>query len=65
MTWQYWMDRALKVLGAIVNLVTPEVKDLVHQLIQEGYAKAKMTENPWDDFLFKVLATLLGVELEE
>jgi len=65
MTWKFWMDLGLKVLGTIVKLVSPEIKDLVHQLIQEGYAKAKMTENPWDDFLFKVLATLLGVELEE
>jgi len=65
MTWTFWLNLGLKVLGTIVKLVSPEIRDLVAQLIQEGYNKAKATENPWDDFLFKVLATLLGIELEE
>jgi len=65
MTWTFWMNLGLKVLGTIIKLVSPEIRDLVAQLIQEGYNKAKATDNPWDDFLFKVLATLLGVGLEE
>ena len=65
MTWKFWVEIGIRVLGAIVRLVSPEIRKLMEDLLTEWYEKAKQTDNPWDDYLVEVVAQLLGVELPE
>jgi len=64
-TYNFWLDLTIRVLSAILNVVSPSIRKLLAEFVQDLYQKAKETPNPWDDFFVKLLAGLLGVELKE
>jgi hypothetical protein len=64
MTWSFWVNLAAKIVGAILSLVTPEIKQLLADLLNNLYKKAVATPNPWDDKLVELLAEIVGVNLE-
>jgi hypothetical protein len=63
-TYEFWLNLSIKVLGAILDVVSPSLRKVLGDYVQDLYNKAKETDNPWDDFLIKLLASLVGVELK-
>jgi len=64
-TYNFFVSLAIKVLGAIISVISPEIRKLVEKVVNELYEEARKTSNPWDDFFVKLLAAILGVKLEE
>jgi hypothetical protein len=62
-TYDFWLSLSIKVLSTILDVVTPSLRKVLGDYVQDLYNKAKETENPWDDFFVKLLASLVGVEL--
>lgn len=54
---QWWLRLLAMVLAAISG---PLRQDLI-KFAEEFRAKAKKTENPWDDFLADIICWLLGM----
>lgn len=63
MTWHMLLGLIVKVFGSVVKLISPELRQWITDLVVELYKKAKATDNPWDDFLVELLATILGIDL--
>jgi hypothetical protein len=57
------INLVLQVLGTILPVVTPSIRELLEKFLKDFYAKAKETPNPWDDFLAKFLMRILGIEV--
>jgi len=51
------------IIGAILKLVSPELRKIVSAGLQEWYDAAKKTVNPWDNFLIQFIADCLGIPL--
>ena len=64
MTWKFWVEVGIRILGAIIKVVSPEIREAGERAIKEWYEKAKQTDNPWDDYLVELIASLLGFKLE-
>jgi len=64
-TYNFFVSLAIKVLGAIISVISPEIRRLVERTVNNLYEEAKKTSNPWDDFFVKLLAAILGVKLKE
>ncbi|MBD3390736.1 MAG: hypothetical protein GF410_01860 [Chitinivibrionales bacterium] len=54
-----------KVLGALVDVLTPHIRELLEKWLYDLYEKALKTDNPADDTLIEFLAALLRIELSE
>lgn len=54
----------LRVLVALLRVISPELRRWLGELIRELYQRATATENPNDDVLVESLAGLLGVDLD-
>lgn len=54
-----------KILSPALALASAIFRDKIKEFIIDGYAQAKQTENPWDDFLFELLASLFAVSLPD
>lgn len=54
---QWWLKLLAMILGAISG---PLRQDLI-KFAQEFRAKARQTENPWDDFLADIICWALGL----
>jgi hypothetical protein len=63
LTWI--IELVLKVLGTILPVVTPSIREMLEKFLNDFYAKAKETPNPWDDFLAKFLMRMLGMVVPE
>jgi hypothetical protein len=59
------INLVLQVLGTILPVVTPSIRELLEKFLKDFYVKAKETPNPWDDFLAKFLMRILGIEVPE
>ena len=64
MTFLAFKSLVITVLGVVLKTVSPEIKQLLKQYINELYAKAKVTNNPLDDFFVEFLADILSIDLE-
>ena len=65
MTFNFWLKVGIKLIGVILPVITPEIRQLIGDAIKSLYAKAKMTDNPWDDFLVKLIADLLAIDVDK
>lgn len=54
-----------KVLGFLLKLVSPLIKDLLQTSIRALHAKAKATANPIDDVFTGLLAKILDVSVSD
>lgn len=63
LTWI--IELVVKVLGLILPVITPSLREMLEKFLKEFYAKAKETPNPWDDFLAKFLMRILGIEVPD
>lgn len=62
-TYSLWLQITMRIVGAILDAVTPHIRELIADQIKVAYEKAKETDNPWDDFLVKLLADILRVKV--
>lgn len=60
-SWTFFLDLAVKVLGPIAALLSDELRELLEDFAVSFFKKAKATPNPWDDFFAGVLLKLLGI----
>ena len=58
------LSLAGKVLGAILSVVTPIIKEQVESFVKELWVKVKQTENPTDDIFVEALAKVLNIDLD-
>jgi len=58
----YWVKLLVPILYQIIKHISPEIKKTIKGLLAELKAKAKLTENPWDDLLVELLEAILNVE---
>lgn len=58
------LNLIVSVLGPLVGLITPQLKEAIAAFVRDLANKAKETESPLDDIFVKVLAALLDVDLE-
>lgn len=54
-----------KLLSALLPVMSEEIRKLLIAMLQDLYAKAKETENPWDDFVVKLICDLLDVPVRD
>lgn len=54
-----------KVIGALVRVLSPEIRDRLEEWVKDLHERALATDNPADDTLVELLAALLGVDLQE
>jgi hypothetical protein len=58
-----WLSFLLSILGKIMELVTPELKELLKNFALDFYQKAKQTPNPADDILAALILALLNIPI--
>ena len=57
------MKLLLAILPTVLNLVTPEIREMFNDFMLRWWEKAKETENKFDDLLVKFIAELTKVDL--
>lgn len=62
-TWTWIIALIVAVLKPILSVLTPTIREELGKLLYAFYAKAEMTDNPWDDFLAELLLKLMGYTL--
>jgi len=55
----------VSVLGPLLNLITPMLKEQLTSFVVSLYEKAKETSNPIDDIFVRFLAAVLAIDLPE
>lgn len=61
-----WLSKVLmQMLENLLKNMSPEIREMFEKFVQEWFAAALETPNPWDDFGVRLLAALLGIELAE
>ena len=48
----------------LINQLSPQLKEFIERGIVSWWEKAKLTENPWDNFAVALVAGVLGVKLK-
>ena len=51
----------INVLGSILPVLTPMIKESLSTFLTDLYKKALETPNPWDDFVVKFLLRILSI----
>ena len=51
----------INVLGSILPVLTPMIKESLSAFLTDLYKKAVETPNPWDDFVVKFLLRILSI----
>jgi hypothetical protein len=59
------LNLIVSVLGPLISLLTPQIKEALTEFVQNLYDKAQATDNPVDDVFVRFLAALLDVDLVE
>jgi len=55
----------LGILEHALFFVSPELKNFIHDMLKDLYAKALKTTNPFDNILVLLLAALLGLKKDD
>ena len=53
-----------KLIGPIMTILTPTLREALEDLLQDWYESAKATESPLDDIAAKAVIEMLGFEAE-
>ena len=54
------INLVVTILSPILELVTRELRDELEDSLYRYFGKAKLTDNPWDDFLAELLLRVMG-----
>ena len=60
--WTIVIKLAARIFGAIVTLLSGEIREMIEKGIKEWEVRAAETENPWDDHLVDLLKEILDME---
>lgn len=60
--WDVVLKFLAPVLGSLVGVLTPEIRNELVKLLKDLDAKAKATPNPFDDFVTGFLLHVFGIE---
>lgn len=63
--WRWLISLLAVVLQPVFKILSKEIRDLISDNIGKWYAKARLTDNPWDDFVVEFLAAILKIDLPE
>lgn len=63
MTWAKVIGFIARLLGALLPVISPEIKKLFEDSLRELYKRALATPNPIDDVFAKALCDLMGVNV--
>ena len=55
------MEVITRLIQEMVNIASPEIRQLLQKLIVSLEEHAKATPNPWDNILVAILKTILGL----
>lgn len=55
----------IQVLMGIIAVVSPQIKEVLHDAVTRLYSVCKQTKTPIDDIFVRLLANLLDVELPD
>jgi hypothetical protein len=61
--WDLIKKIAIPALGALLDMMTPMLKDELHKFLRGWHEKALTTETPIDDILSEKVCELFGVDL--
>lgn len=56
------LSYVVSVVAGILPMLTQELRGLLETFARQFYAKAKKTENPWDDMLAGFIMAILGLK---
>jgi len=59
-SWSWLINVLVAIIGPLLNIITPKLREELAKLLTTFYVKAKSTDNPWDDFLAEFLLRALG-----
>ena len=62
MTWTFWHGAAAKIFGALLAVVSPEIRKMLVEFLRDLKEQADATPNPLDDFLVNLLMKLVDVQ---
>jgi len=62
MKWETVVEWLGKILGMVLPVLTPSIKDELFSFLKKLHEKAVETDNPIDDFLTQFLLDIFGVE---
>ncbi|MEM5867461.1 MAG: hypothetical protein QXG39_06045 [Candidatus Aenigmatarchaeota archaeon] len=54
-----------KLISAVLPIMSEEIRKLLISTMNELYVKAKETENPWDDFVVKLICDILDIPVKD
>lgn len=60
-TWKWLWPILVPVVGQLLDLLTPAIKAQINEFLLGIYEKAKMTENPLDDFVMGYILDLFNI----
>lgn len=54
-----------KLISALLPIMSEEIRKLLIATMNELYVKAKETENPWDDFVVRLICDILDIPVKD
>lgn len=54
-----------RLIEALFPIMSEEIRKLLISYMNELYQKAKETENPWDDYIVKLLCEILNIPVKD
>jgi len=61
---ELFLKLIISTLPGLLAKLTPAIREMVEDGLKNWYAHAMATPNPYDDYLVKLLAGMLDVELD-
>jgi len=62
-TWSGILRVVAAILGPLLKIISPMIKDLFEDSLNKLLVKARATENPIDDLFVEFLFQLLGLDI--
>ena len=60
--WTIVIKLAARIFGAIITLLSGEIREMIEKSLKEWEVRAEETENPWDDHFVALLKEILDIE---
>ena len=51
-------------IPSIMEILSPQIREMIIAAIDQWYEKAKQTENPWDNYAVALVAGVMGMKLK-
>jgi len=61
--WTWVINFLINLLGAILPVLTPMIKEALTAFLLDLYKKSLETPNPWDDFVIRFFLRILSIPI--